>query len=212
MHLLRTLRALALLAFLSASLPRQASAQIFCEPSPSQSSTPTIIRLVGQNGAGVTDPIGTFTIVVRDLAASPMANVSVVVELAAPDVVFCASQDANFAVLSGMRVQAFTDAAGRVTGRIRGAGSGPAVQTTGNSGFRVFACGSLIGTGKLTAFDLDGGGGINAGDLSVLLEDFVTDPHHARCDYDNNGSISGNDLSMFLTVFSTASSAVGCGP
>src|SRR5258705_9491933 len=111
MRLTRTLSTFVLLPLIASSLPRDASAVVFCEPSAHTSSAPTIIRLVGQNGGGVTDPAGTFTVVVRDAASVPMANRSVVVEVDAIDVVFCAAQDGNFAQHSTTSVQGFTDAA-----------------------------------------------------------------------------------------------------
>jgi len=49
--------------------------------------------------------------------------------------------------------------------------------------------------------NLDGAVGIDGGDMSHFLSDFLADDYHARCDYDNDGEIGGADLSYWLTFF-----------
>src|SRR5215831_1901193 len=62
-------------------------------PSPSLSTTPGLIRLVGAS-AGVPDAAhGQFTVVARDPASNPLNGASIVIDLSnCPDLALCADQ------------------------------------------------------------------------------------------------------------------------
>ena len=68
----------------------------------------------------------------------------------------------------------------------------------------------LIGSPSISAFDLDGGGGVGANDLSIWLTDFGSGNAYGRSDYDCSGDVGANDLSSWLTVFGSAGSAESC--
>jgi len=172
-----------------------------------------MIRLVAENGGGVSDPAGSFTVELRDLANNPIPHAVVRVELLTSDVVLCATQQGVFTQQGATFVEGLTDAAGRFTAVLRGHGSGPAQQVTGGpDGFEIFGNGFLVGRGHVTAFDLDGASGLNASDLSRWLGEFASGVPYLRGDYDGNFSLGANDVSVLLTVFAAGGSVVSCGP
>jgi len=64
----------------------------------------------------------------------------------------------------------------------------------------------------VTAFDLDGDGGLNASDLSRWLGEFASGVPYLRGDYSGDSTLDARDLSVLLTVFAAGGSVVSCGP
>jgi hypothetical protein len=75
----------------------------------------------------------------------------------------------------------------------------------------IFGNGVLIASPSVSSFDLDGSGGVGAGDLSVWLSDFGTGQPYERSDYDGDGQVSAADLSEWLAVFGAGGSTLSCG-
>src|SRR5262245_11313035 len=88
------------------------AAPALSEPIPPNSTTPSCISLVGSNG-GVPAAVGTFTVVVRDLANNPVANAAVVIDLGpCVDLHVCADQLDPAATVNCKTVRKFTAADG----------------------------------------------------------------------------------------------------
>ena len=192
-----------------------ASAAMAGVPSPGNSSTPPCISLVG-NLAGVADPVGSFTVTVRDLANNPLNGASVVVDLSGcTDLVMCANQLDGAALVNcaAKTSRKFTNLAGQVSFIVLGGSTGSGNATTLLAGAKIYANGTLIGSPTAAAFDLDGAGGVGINDLSVWLTDFGTfgNPAFGRSDFDCSGTVGINDLSVWLTEFGNGTSAASCG-
>src|SRR5262245_20482928 len=182
-------------------------------PSQTNSTVPTLIRLVGANASVPDAAAGQFKVMARDLANNPMPNFSITIDLSnCPDLELCSDQLDASAVGScaAKTVQKFTNLQGEVTFTIVGSSKGGSASSLANSA-RIFGRGVLMGSPSAAAFDLDGFGGVGAGDLAVWLTDFGSGTAWARSDFDGNGSIGSNDLAQWLTVFGEGQSAQSCG-
>lgn len=180
-------------------------------PSAANSTAPTMIRLVGATAAFADTADGQFLVVVRDLVNNPKNGSNVVVDFSGcPDIQVCADQlDPNAVVFcSAKTVRKFTDANGSVQFTILGSSTGPAVSIGGCA--KIFASGALLRTPSVAAFDLDGAGGVGAGDLSIWLADFGSGMAWARSDYDGSGTVGAGDLSLWLEVFGSGRSPQSC--
>jgi hypothetical protein len=183
-------------------------------PSAWNSTVPGVIRLVGANG-GVPDAVaGQFTVVVRDVANNPIAHAAVVIDYeSCTDLAICADQlDTDATVNCAAKfVRKLADASGAVTFTILGHSNGAGGATTPANYGSVYANGVLIAHPSIAAFDLDGFGGVGAGDLSVWLSDFGSGMNWARSDYDGDGMVGAADLSEWLTTFGAGGSTQSCG-
>ena len=183
-------------------------------PSAANSTVPACISLVGSL-AGTPDPIGVFTVTVRDFANSPMSGASVAVDLSSClDLRLCVDQlDAGAIVNCATKTtRKFTNLAGQVSFIVLGQSIGSGNATTLQGGAKIYANGTLIGLPTASCFDLDGASGVGINDLSVWLTDFGTagNPAFGRSDYDCSASVGINDLSLWLTEFGNGSSASSC--
>ena len=196
-----------------------ASAAMASVPSAGNSTTPLCVRLVGAL-AGVPDnAAGQFTIVVRDLANNPISGASVVIDLSGcHDLSLCNDQlDVNATVNCGAKTtRKFTDPLGNVTFTVLGGSNGAGNASSLINSGKIFANGVLLQNPTVSAFDLDGTGGVGANDLSALLGDFGLGQPFGRDDYDCSGTVGANDLSLWLGEFglgtSAQSCAAACGP
>jgi len=190
-----------------------ASAAMAGVPSPGNSTVPACITLVG-SAAGVPDAAaGLFSVTVRDLANNPLAGASVVIDLSGcTDIAICDDQlDAGALVnCAAKTTRKFTDALGAVSFTVLGGSNGAGNATTLIGGGKIYANGVLIGSPTAAAYDLDGGSGVGANDLSAWLTDFGTGNPFGRSDYDCSGGIGANDLSFWLTEFGAATSSASC--
>ena len=199
-------------------------------PSPCNSTLPCGIPVVGQT-ASVADPLGQFTITVKDLANAPVANSSVVIDFSAccNDVHLSSTQwGAGVTVdVPTKTVRAIGNASGVVTFRIMGGADAAAISPSGGCA-KVYADGVLLSDGtcqpasvQVAVYDLNGdlggGAGMGPADLSVWLADFFAtpSPYRARADYDFNvlctKDIGPADLSKWLAVF-FGNGSTGNGP
>ena len=180
------------------------------------SSIPSCIRLVGRDALGVPDPAGAFLVVVRDLANNPMPNVLVRVDLSpAPDMQLCPTQAPGLVVSAApgaMYVEGRTDASGVFSASIVGGSNGAGGAVTLLNGGRIYADGVLLGSPTVSAFDLDGSGGVGINDLSVWLGDFGAIMNYGRSDYDCSGALGVNDLSVWLMALGSGRSLASCSP
>ena len=183
-------------------------------PSAANSTVPGLIRLVGASGGVPDAAAGQFTIVARDLANNPMSGVVVVLDLSnCPDLEICSDPLDPTAVTNcpAKTIQKLTNIQGQATFTVLGSsmGSGHASSLAGSA--KVFARGVLLALPSVASFDLDGSGGVGAGDLSVWLSDFGSGVPYERSDFDGSGTIGAADLSEWLGVFGAGGSAQSCG-
>src|SRR5689334_12971543 len=161
------------------------------------STVPACISLVGTNGAGVPDPVGAFTVVIRDLANNPIAGALVRVDLSgATDLRLATTQQAGLTVVStcgAMYVEGLTDANGQITMTLVGSSNAAGGVSSLDNG-RVYADGVLQASPTVSVYDLDGHDGVGSNDFSLWFGDFASGSTHGRSDYDCSGSIGANDL------------------
>jgi pimeloyl-ACP methyl ester carboxylesterase len=179
----------------------------------SNSATPASIRLVGALN-GVPDAVaGQFKIVIHDLANNPINECVVVIDLSnCADLAICSDQMDPGAPTNcaAKTVRKFTNALGEVTFTLLGGSTGSGHASSLANSARIFGNGELLATPSASSFDLDGSGGVGAGDLSVWLGDFGSGMNWARSDFDGSGTVGAADLSEWLAVFGSSSSSQSC--
>lgn len=169
---------------------------------------PTFVVLVGRSD-GASDPLGAFTVTIRDFANNPVPGSLVWLDFSqAQDVQLSSASDPGITVQCVARtVQAVTDAVGVAHFTIRGGShAGPAISF--GSTVRIWADGVLLGTIPVSTPDLDGINGVGAGDLSMFLADFFSQTNPTRSDFSHDGVVGGGDLAFWLQVFLNGGSAI----
>src|SRR5436190_8483547 len=182
-------------------------------PAPANSTTPDHIRLVGASSGAPDAVAGQFKVVARNLANNPINGLSVVIDLSnCPDFTFCSDQmDPDALTNCGAKtVRKFTNALGEVTFTLLGGSTGAGNASSLAHSARIFGNGTLFAEPSVSSFDLDGSGGVGAGDLSVWLADFGSGMDWARSDYDGSGTVGAADLSEWLAVFGAGTSTQSC--
>ena len=186
-------------------------------PSPANSTVPNGILLVGLKN-GVPDPLGLFTVTVRDLANNPLANISVEVDFAnAPDIDIASSQPYSGLTVRCLQhsVSALTNVSGVASFIIVGSSAGRLDLGGGGAlsgGARVRVGGTLIGSPTAATLDYDGANGVGGADVSAWLCDFASGTPYGRGDFDFNGSIGANDLTTLKNAISAGNSAESGSP
>jgi hypothetical protein len=179
----------------------------------SNSTSPLCVSLVGAAASTPAAGFGQFTVVVRDLANNPCPGAVIVIDLSgAPDLRFCADQMDPAATVdcAHQRVSKVTAADGSVQFTLLGGSNGGSASTLLGGG-KIFADGTLIQTPTVSAFDLDGSGGVGANDLSAWFGDFGSGNAYGRSDYDCSGTLGANDFSIWLGAFGSGTMTQSCG-
>jgi hypothetical protein len=172
------------------------------------------VSLVGSSGGAPALAFGQFTMVIRDIHGIAIPGAMVVVDIKnCLDLALCSDQhDANVTVDCALgRVSKAAGADGSVSFTLLGHSNGSGNASTLLGGGRIYANGTLIQSPTVSAFDLDGGAGVGANDLSAWLTDFGTGQPFGRSDYDCSGTVGANDLSMWLTAFGAGTMPESCG-
>jgi hypothetical protein len=180
-------------------------------PTPSNSTVPACITLVGTHG-GVPASLGTFEVIIRDLVSNPVPGAVVTVDLSlVTDMRLCDDQLDPDVVLScaNQTVTAITDLAGRAFLTLIGGGRAGGARTFANAG-RVYWNGILLASPTVRTFDADGEAGVGANDLAHWLADFGTGLPYARSDYDCSGNVGANDFSLWLAAFGAGTQTASC--
>lgn len=168
-------------------------------PSPSNSTTPGCISLVGHTGTTPARAIGQFEVIIRDLANNPQVGAEVSIDLSlCTDLTLAADQLDPDAIVdcAHHKVTKFTGADGSVRFTVLGGSNGAGNATGLNGVGKIYWGGFLIGSPTVSAYDLDGSAGVGANDLSAWLADFSLGVPFGRCDYDCSGGVGANDLSF----------------
>ena len=181
-----------------------ASASIASPPSGANSTAPTCISLVGHTGAAPARAIGEFTVIIRDLANTPMPGAEVSIDLSlCTDLRLAADQLDPAALVDCVlhKVTKFTAADGSVKFTVLGGSNGAGNATSLVGVGKIYWGRVLIGSPTVSAYDLDDASGLGANDLSAWLTDFGSGFQFGRCDYDCSGGIGANDLSFWLVAY-----------
>src|SRR5262245_27228907 len=172
--------------------------------SPTLSTTPSAILLVGRDAAGNPDPSGEFVVEIRNLANQPMSGALVQVYLGDCTAVRIASSgypEGTTATCGAdlNRLVRLTDANGRATFTVPGTAVPGARQDP--SCVQIFANGVPLNMSvHVATADLDGSSGVGANDIAQWLVAYgAADP--SLGDLDGNGSLGANDLSIMLVLF-----------
>jgi len=191
-------------------------------PSPSNSTIPARINLVGIDaGSSLADVAAAgalVTVTVRDLAANPIANSSVVLDFSG---VVSDTRIADSQPYAGLTancgtygVSALTDVAGVATFVVVGGGLNPGGAAHAIGAGKVYADGVLLGPLGVGFYDHDGVGGVAIPDLSRWAADFFGGTNPERSDYDNVGGVAVPDLSLWAATYfagvSNSSAATYC--
>jgi hypothetical protein len=181
------------------------------------STIPHAITLVGTKD-GVADPLGEFSVTIRDGSSNLVAGSTVVIDFdgCTPDIRVCATQPHEGLSVGCVwppgKITGITNQAGTATFRIVGA-----AQNTGNgpgAGFdcaKIFADGVPMGSVNVGAPDQDGLGGVNASDISLLVADIFAGSLRGRSDLNNSRSVNASDISSLLVCLFGGGSASSCG-
>jgi len=199
-----------LLLVLGAAFPVTASGS---PPVGPNSTMPACISLVGSTLSVPATAFGQFHVVVRDITNNPISGVVVTVDLSqCTDLHMCADQlDPGLTLLCGLKqVGRVTDATGTAEFTLLGGSNGAGNATGYALNGRVLVNGTLLGYMTVSAYDLDGSGGVGANDLSAWLGDFGTGLGYGRSDFDCSGGIGANDLSLWLNAWGSGTMAVSC--
>jgi len=177
-------------------------------PSPTTSTIPSHILLVGRSSDLADTSSGAFLVVVHDLTNVPVVNSTVEVRILNCPGARLSSQSYNpgTTIRCGTAGELHTtDIHGEARFTLVGGGTpgsppgaGPCVQ--------IFASGVLLGTASLAYVDLDGAGGAGTNDMSLWFGDFGLNEPIGRSDFDGNGTIDANDLSIWLGIWGAAGS------
>jgi hypothetical protein len=194
-----------------------ASGAMASVPSPANSTIPNGIILVGVTG-GVVDVRGEFTIIVRDLANSPIEGSSVVLSFDECEI------DIRVATTQphpGVSVDCLSGPVGEVSGVTDGSGSvtmrvvGGARNVGGNTPAEGFGCATVFADGvnmkqvNAAAFDQNSASGANPVDIALWLSDSLDGDFEGRSDYNATNTVNPVDLSLLLSASIAASSGEG---
>jgi hypothetical protein len=208
------MRSLRLLCVLAALATPSLAIALPPLPSPPNCTLPSCIALVGSSGGVPATAHGEFIVIVRDLANNPMAGAAVTIDLSsALDLHLCADQlDPQTTVNCGAKTtRKITAADGSVHFTVLGGSNGGGNANTLLNGGRIYANGALLNRPTVSAYDMDGSGGVGANDMSAFLGDFSTGQPFGRSDYDCSNSIGANDFSLWLGVFASGAMTESCG-
>jgi len=206
----RVLLSAALLSLLAVTAASPAIAKV----DPDNCEAPDLITLVARGPNGAADPIGTFTVILRDRNNVPDENEPVTLDFHyCADIRLCSDQrDPGLVVDCVARtVSGRSSPDGRVTFCVIGCATnlgaspgsiGPALE--------IYSDGILLKAVRVAVLDQNGGG-LTGGDLSLVLNDYLSAQPFARSDYDGDGLITGNDLSLWLAAYFAGGSAVSGG-
>lgn len=186
--------------------------------SPANCTVPAFIKVVGTSGAGVPDPRGEGTVIVRDAGNICIAGAVVRLNFDnCTDMRLCNGAAVTCTAGGIQSYYATTDLAGVATFTVIGGGRG--IFTVG-SGIgagcvTISADGITLGTATANVYDLNGqttgGNGVKITDLPLFMKDWGNAAvYRGRSDYSQNGSIQITDLPPWMKLWGAAASVSGC--
>lgn len=194
-----------------------ASAAVAGIPNAANCTVPAFVKVVGTR-VGVPDPVGTYSVTVRDIGNFPVAGSVVSLDFTScTDMKLC--QAANV-ICTPAQITVTADGSGVATFIVVGGGlcPGGAFAGVGLGCVTVRADGYIIGTASANVYDLNGAlvgagkNGVLITDLPLFLADWAggAGPYKARSDFNQSGSLAITDLPPWLAVWGPANSSGGC--
>jgi hypothetical protein len=203
------MRSLVLSATLVVAMARPAIAG-FPVPDPSKCTIPASILLVGSDAA-TADPIGNFSVSVRDFSDHPIANSTVTIRFSVCTYAgICQYQPGISMDCPNKEVMTFTGVGGVATLSVIGSASAVDCPSDSPGCAAIYADGVFLGNVSVAALDLDGVPGLTGGDLATWLGGYFCGSSSPRLDTNGDGLITGGDLSLWLSAFFGGHSANGC--
>jgi hypothetical protein len=176
---------------------------------PPNCTVPGFILLVGASGV-VPDPLGTFSVTVRDFNNFPITNSSVMIKFYCTGIGICQYQAGLLVDCSNREVMTAAGLGGVATFSLVGTALPDNCTPDDPSCAAVYADGTLLRYVSVAVLDLDGSPGLTGGDLSEWLGDYLCGPYTPRLDYNGDGLVTGGDLSVWLGAFLGGHSVNGC--
>ena len=176
---------------------------------PPNCTVPGTILIVGANGV-VADPLGAFSVTVRDFNNFPIANSSVTIKFYCAGIRICQYQAGLIVDCSNREVMTAAGSGGVATFSLVGTASPDNCTPDDPSCAAVYADGVLLRYISIAALDLDGVPGLTGEDLAVWLGDYFCGTYTPRLDYNGDGLLTGGDLSFWLGAFFGGHSVNGC--
>ncbi len=184
-------------------------------PNATNSTKPSCIVTTGYASPATPDPAGAVTYVIRDAGNTPVPNAEVVLDFTAcTDVKL--SQNISGANLvttcASKRVTGTTNGLGVLVVNVVAGGNGNLAPRVTNACVAVTVNSVPFPNISASTFDRDGVNGIGAGDLSLVIFDFVNFPAAGRSDFDCSGTVGAGDQSILLADFVSGASALSGSP
>jgi hypothetical protein len=182
-------------------------------PNAGNSSKPSAINTTGYTNPP--DPAGQVLYVIRDLNNIAVANAEVVLDFTACTDVRLSQNIAGANVVTtcgSHRVTGNTDGLGVLAVRVVAGGNGNSAPRASHDCVLVTVNSVPFPNINAATFDRDGTNGVGAGDLSLVISDFVNNPSAGRSDFDNSGSVGAGDLSILNGIFVAGASALSGAP
>jgi len=204
------MRSLVLCATLVVAMARPAIAG-FIIPNPANCTIPASILLVGSDGSSA-DPLGTFSVTVRDYDNHPIGNSGVTIRFSVCTYSgICQQQFGIITDCPNREVTVFTSfVSGVATFTLIGAASPVDCPSDAPGCAAIYADGLFLGNANVAALDLDGSPGLTGGDLAAWLGGYFCGSSSPRLDTNGDGLITGGDLSLWLSAFFGGRSVNGC--
>lgn len=180
-------------------------------PSPTESTYPNHVLLVGTDAAGVADPAGTLTFHIVHFGGRPYPDALIVLDFSnCAGIELCSTQaDPQVTVDCPTHTARFFgngngDATVRITGRVSRAVPGSHAPSC-----NVYSDGVFFGTVPAASPDEDGNG-LGAADNSLWQQDFFSGQYWERSDFDGSGALGAADLSLWTSLFFANGSTRSC--
>jgi len=155
---------------------------------------------------------GDYTVEVRDGNNQLVQNSVVVIDFSdCCDIQISCTQAAGATYLAPKSVQATTNSSGQVTFRVLGASSTAPGHLLGFPCARVTADNVLLGKLKVSGYEINGDGNLNALDLNALQASINSPPDYQREDVNADGVVDSNDVNYLLQIIQDGQS-VSSGP
>ena len=176
---------------------------------PPNCTVPSSILLVGASGV-VADPLGAFSVTVRDFNNFPMSNSSVMIKFYCAGIGICQYQAGLLVDCSNREVMTAAGPGGVATFSLVGTAAPDHCTPDDPSCAAVYADGVFLRYVSIAVLDLDGTPGLTGEDLAVWLGDYFCVTYTPRLDYNGDGLLTGGDLSFWLGAFFGGHSVNGC--
>jgi len=180
-------------------------------PSAATSTSVAFLRLA-QNTGGVPDTVSSkITITVNDVSHNPVPGSNVVVDFSgcSNDIKIASNQlNANYTTnCTTHTVSAYTNASGVVAFTLLGGSFTTSVYTSAGCA-KIYADGVLLSSASVATFDLNGVGGLTAGDISIWVGDLASGTYRPRADLNGDGSLTAGDISVWVGALGRGASSV----